>query len=104
MRAVDELRPLTAARLLTLWRECGDAAAEELERALLCNARVLAECCFYEGEPVFADGAAVLDALTTREMEDLLRRLAEGAAPPAVAGENPAFDRARFQRLREEGL
>ena len=30
MREVDELRPLTAARLLTLWRECGDMAAEKV--------------------------------------------------------------------------
>lgn len=101
MRAVDELRSLTAARLLTLWRECGEAAEEELERALLCNARVLAECCFFEGEPVFADGAAVLDALTTREMETLLRQLAEGD-PPTAAAENPAFDPETFQRLRGE--
>lgn len=99
MKQVDELRPLTAARLLTLWRTCGDAA-EEMERALLCNAGVLAECCFFEGEPVFEDGAAVLDALTTREMETLLEQLAEGRG--AVPAENPAFDWAAFQRLRRE--
>lgn len=99
MKAVDELRPLSAGRLLTLWRECGDAAAE-LERALLCNASVLAESCFYEGEPVFEDGAAVLDALTTREMETLLRQLAEERGPGAP--ENPGFDWAAFQRLRRE--
>lgn len=100
MRLVDELRPLTAARLLTLWRECGDAVEEELERALLCNAGVLAECCFFEGEPVFADSAAVLDALTTREMETLLQQLAEERGPGVP--ENPAFDWAAFQRLRRE--
>lgn len=100
MRLVDELRPLTAARLLTLWRECGDAVEEELERALLCNAGVLAECCFFEGEPVFADSAAVLDALTTREMEALLQQLAEKRGPGGP--ENPAFDWAAFQRLRRE--
>ena len=103
MREVDELRPLTAARLLTLWQECGDMAEETMERALLCNARVLAESCFYQGEPVFVDGEAVLEGMTTREMETLLRYLAEGRAP-AAASENPAFDQARFQRLRRESV
>ena len=40
MRDVEELRPLTAGRLLTLWRQSGEAAEEPVERALLCNARV----------------------------------------------------------------
>ena len=101
MREVDELRPLTAARLLTLWRESGEAAEEDLERALLCNARVLAESCFYQGEPVFDSEQAVLETLTTREMETLLRHLSEGSIP-AAAVENPAFDQTRFQRLRGE--
>ena len=100
MRAVDELRPLTAARLLQLWRESGEAAEEDLERALLCNARVLAESCFYQGERVFDHEQAVLETLTTREMELLLRRLSEGEGA-AAATENPAFDMTRFQRLRE---
>ena len=112
MRAPDELRQLTALRLLTIWRECGEAAEEPMERALLCNARVLAECCFCQGEPVFASGEEVLERLTAREMETLLpplsreeeaealRQLAEGCAPVA-AEENPAFDSARFRRLQE---
>ena len=99
MRAPDELRQLTALRLLTIWRECGEAAEEPMERALLCNARVLAECCFCQGEPVFASGEEVLERLTAREMETLLRQLAEGCAPVA-AEENPAFDSARFRRLQ----
>ena len=100
MRAPDELRQLTAIRLLTIWQECGEAAEEPMVRALLCNARVLAECCFCQGEPVFASGEEVLERLTAREMETLLRQLAEGCAPVA-AEENPAFDSARFRRLQE---
>ena len=100
MRELDELRQLTALRLLTIWRECGETAEEPMERALLCNARVLAECCFCQGEPVFLSGEEVLERLTAREMETLLRQLADGGAP-GTAGENPAFDPARFQRLRE---
>ena len=103
MRTVDELRQLTAGKLLAIWRESGETAEEPMERALLCNARVLAESCFYQGEPVFEDGEAVLEGMTTREMETLLRYLAEGRAP-AAASENPAFDQARFQRLRRESV
>lgn len=100
MRELDELRQLTAGRLLTIWRESGEAAEEPMERALLCNARVLAESCFYQGESVFESGEEVLELLTTREMEHLLQQLAEGSTP-MTAVENPAFDRARFERLRE---
>ena len=100
MREPDELRQLTALKLLTIWRECGKAAEEPMEQALLCNARVLAECCFCQGEPVFASCEDVLEQLTVREMETLLRQLADGCAP-AAAGENPAFDPARFRHLQE---
>ena len=100
MRELDELRQLTAGRLLAIWRESGEAAEEPGERALLCNARVLAESCFLEGKAVFHSGDDVLAALTPREMELLLRQLAEGEAPTA-AGDNPAFDRERFQALKE---
>ena len=99
MRGIDELRPLTAGRLLTLWREHRDA--EPLERALLCNAAVLAESCFYHGEPAFGSGEEVLEELTGRQIESLLRTLAEGGRP-RPAGENPSFDQRRFLRLRGE--
>lgn len=98
MREPDELRQPTALRLLTIWRECGEAVEEPMERALLCNARVLAECCFCQGEPVFASGEKVLEQLTAREMEALLRQLADGCAP--VGGENPAFDPEKFRQLQ----
>ena len=100
MIPVDELRPLSAARLLALWRDCREAADDPLERTLLCNARVLAESCFYQGEPVFRDGEAVLELLTTREMEGLLRRLSSDTAL-GPAEENPVFDEARFEALWE---
>ena len=99
MRDIDELRPLTAGRLLMLWREHRDA--EPLERALVCNAAVLAESCFYQGQPAFESGEAVLAELTGRQMEELLRTLA-GGAQPRLAGENPAFDSERFLRLKGE--
>ena len=100
MRAVDELRPPTALRLLELWRESGQTAEEPLERALLCNAAVLAESCFHQGTAAFPDGAEVLRTLTPREMETLLEQLA-GGGQPAAGAENPAFDRRRFDALRE---
>ena len=49
MREVDELRPLTAGRLLAIWRESAREAEDPLERSLLSNARVLAECCWSRG-------------------------------------------------------
>ena len=100
MRELDELRQLTAARLLKLWRESSRAAEEPMERALLCNAAVLAESCRCQGETVYENAEAVLEDLTPGEMEDLLRLLAAGGRPPA-AGENPAFDWRRFKTLRE---
>ena len=104
MRDVDELRPLTAGRLLTLWREHREE--EPLERALLCNARVLAESCFRDGQPVFSDGGDVLGALTCREMETLLSALAADCPSaaqeaPSPAWVNPHFDAGRFAQLRE---
>lgn len=101
MREIDELRPPTAGRLLALWREVRETAEDPLERTLLCNARIAAESCFRRGEPVFADEQEVLTALTGRQLEGLLRRLAEEAPAPDGAG-NPAFDESRFAALREE--
>lgn len=100
MRNLDELRQLTAGRLLTIWRESGEEAEEPIERALICNARVLSESCFYGGKAVFESGEDVLGALTSREMEDLLRQLTAGTEPTANV-QNPAFDQRRFLELRE---
>ena len=43
MEELDELRPPTAWRLLEIWRGTRELAEEPLERALLCNAQVLAD-------------------------------------------------------------
>ena len=63
MREVEELRPLTAGRLLRIRREAERGGWDEAERGLRCNAQVLAESCFTGGEAVFADGEAVLEEL-----------------------------------------
>lgn len=106
MRDMDELRPLTAGRVLALWWESREASGDPLERALLCNGRILSECCFFQGERVYGDGAEALADLTGRQMERLLLRLAEGGEEegnhplfPAPGAENPAFDPARFRAL-----
>lgn len=98
-KEIDELRPLPALRLLEIWRAAQEA--EPLERALLCNAQVLAESCFCQGETVFADGKDVLAAMTTREMEALLRRLGEQGTP-GPAEVNPQFCPERFAALKGE--
>ncbi len=107
---LDELRPLTAGRLLSIRREVRQVTEDEPEQALLCNARVLAECCYQAGQRVFSDGGEVLDALTCREMEALLSALAAGESRAGLPGTgggassvNPGFDNARFRRLREAG-
>lgn len=106
MRDVDELRPPRLGRLLELWRACRAAAEDPLERVLLCNGRILSECCFFQGERVYEDGAEVLADLTGRQMEKLLLRLAEGGPEedrrPSAGTVNPEFDAARFDALRGE--
>ena len=99
MRDLDELRPLTAGRLLALWRQCREYG-DPLERVLVCNGRILAACCFFRGEPVFEDERAVLAALTGRQLERLLRQLSE-AEPRREGTGNPSFDQRRFEALRE---
>lgn len=94
MRTVDELRPVSALRLLTIWRESGEE--DPLVRSLLANAGVLAACCYAGGEPVYAGAEDVLADLSPREMEQLLNLLSGGGGQL-----NPAFDEARFWSLRE---
>lgn len=105
MRDIDELRPLTAGRLLALWRECRKTE-DALERVLLCNGRILSECCFARGERVYGDETEALADLTGRQMEGLLRRLAEGGGRedrrPRAETVNPEFDAERFEALRGE--
>lgn len=99
---IDRLRPMPAARLLEIWRDTREETTEPLERCLLCNARVLAECCWRGEERAFADAEQVLASLTGRQMEALLRRLMGEDGAPAPEAENPAFDPERF-RTRKEG-
>lgn len=108
MRLLDELRPLSAGRVLALWRASRDEAEDAPERALLCNAAILAECCLRQGEPVYSSPSDVLDDLSGREMEALLERLCQGGGPGRFGAEfsapedNPAFDMARFRALGKE--
>ena len=41
MRAIEELRPLTAGALLGLWQAHREAYDDPLERTLRCNAAIL---------------------------------------------------------------
>lgn len=97
MRTVEELRPLTAGALLALWRRYRETCSDGLERTLLCNAAILREACFCQGEAVYEDELAVLRDMTAREMETLLVRLAEGGGGEPV---NPDFDSGRFDAMR----
>ena len=99
MNGIDELRALSAGRLLTIWRETRELTDDPLERSLLCNARVLAECCYDGGERVFHNAAAVLDTMTFREMERLLGYLTGEESRGECS--NPRFDPARFRVMKE---
>ena len=97
---IDGLQPMPAARLLEIWRDTREQTEEPLERCLLCNAQVLAECCWRGEERAFASAEQVLASLTGRQMEALLRRLM-GEEPPAPETVNPAFDPERFRALKK---
>lgn len=105
MRDIDELRPLTAGRLLELWKETRDME-DPLERVLVCNVRILSECCRFQGERVYNSGQEALADLTGQEIDQLLQRLAGGggavACRPHEGPVNPEFDAARFRALRGE--
>lgn len=98
MREIDQLRPLTAGRLLAIWREGREQTQDVLERSLLTNAQVLAECCFFQGKAVFSGREDVLEALTAPEMERLLERL---CGDEHGGTENPCFDMGKFSAMRE---
>lgn len=98
----DRMKPLSAARLLQIRQEVRQETEDELERALLCNARVLAESCYLGEEAAFDDAEAVLNALSCREMEELLRRLTSGQQTKEPSAENPKFDPERFHALRRD--
>lgn len=97
MREIDELRTPSAGALLRLWRESREE--DPLERALLCNARILAQCCFCRGEAVYMGEMEVLEDLTGREIEGLLVRLGRGGGKLEAGQVNPQFDPERFRAL-----
>lgn len=101
LEEIDRLRPIPAARLLEIWRDTRERTEEPLERCLLCNAQVLAECCFRGEEAAFSGAAEVLEQLTGRQMEALLLRLMGEEPPASPEAENPAFDPERFRSLKE---
>lgn len=91
------LRLPPAGRLLQIRREARARTDDDLERAALCNARVLAEALTgADGTPVYPTAEDVLDALSFPEMERLLSALSHGTRDV-----NPNFDAARFAALRE---
>ena len=94
MRTVDALKPLTAGELLELWQYYRERVEDPLERTLLCNAAILRDSCYCQGE------LEVLRDLTPGEMEDLLLRLAEGEALPEERG--GTFDLQRFADMKGE--
>lgn len=49
MRTVDALKPLTAGKLLELWRYYRERVEDPLERTLLCNAAILRDSCYCQG-------------------------------------------------------
>ncbi len=99
--APDRLTPLSAGRLLGIWRDVAAQEENETVRGLLCNAHVLAESCFLGEKRLFESAEAVLEELTAGEMETLVRRLAEEeTAMPA--GVNAGFDSERFRAMRGE--
>lgn len=100
MTRPDTMRPLTAGRLLQIWREISASEKNELIHGLLCNARVLQESCFLDGKPLFNSAQAVLDALTVEEMEELLAVLFRPKYQ-TMTGSNPHFDEARFYAMQE---
>ncbi len=97
--APDRLTPLSAGRLLGIWRDVTAQEENETVRGLLCNARVLAESCFLGEERLFESAEAVLEELTAGEMETLVRRLAR-ETDSLPAGVNAGFDPERFRAMR----
>ena len=73
-----ELRLLSALEVLQARREAGELAQEDRERALCSNACLLARALEQAEDhtPVFADGRAVLAALTVEEIAALAGRWA----------------------------
>ena len=95
MRTVDAMKPLTAGELLGLWQRFREKIEDPLERTLLCNAAILRDSCYCQGEAIYGDELEVLRDLTPGEMEDLLLRLAEDER-------GGTFDLQRFADMKGE--
>ena len=100
-RLPDRLKPLSAGRLLRIWREVAAREESETARGLLCNAQALAESCFLGERQLFESAEAVLEELTAGEMETLVRYLA-GEKEFFPGGVNAGFDPERFRAMRGE--
>ena len=98
MRAIEELRPLTAGALLGLWQAHREAYDDPLERTLRCNAAILQKSCRCRGKAVYRDEMEVLGDMTSREMEVLLTQLAEGETEQGGG----TFDFRRFAARKGE--
>lgn len=65
------LRLLRAQEVLEARREAASLAEEGRERALCSNACLLARALVRRGKPVYADGTAVLEAMTVEQIQTL---------------------------------
>lgn len=105
---IDQLRPLTAGKLLQLRHDPLLDQCTPEEAGLVGNALVVAACCLREGQVVFQNGQEVLEQLTAEEIEGFIRAIAAGETRPPQqthAAENAGFDLSRFSRMcREEAL
>lgn len=72
-----ELRLLSALEVMQARREAAQLTGEDREKALCSNACLLARALEQGGGPLFADGRAVLAALTVEEIAALSRRWGE---------------------------
>ena len=88
MEELDELRPPTAWRLLEIWRGTRELAEEPLERALLCNAQVLAESCLRQGKCLSIQRFGSMQFFTTSSELPLARKQCcavwRGRNPPSL--------------------
>lgn len=78
------LRQLTETEEMQARREAMALAVNEMDLPLCANACLVARALVCDGERVYADGRAVLDALTSEEIETLAHRWAEARREDGV--------------------
>ena len=69
MRTVDALKPLTAGKLLELWRYYRERVEDPLERTLLCNAAILRDSCYCQGEALPEERGGTFDLQRFADMK-----------------------------------